>query len=69
MEKVNNSDTSMDNDLESKVQDIKVDAANPDGAAIPSEGSDAPTFNAKRTKKLLRKLDWHLVPFLSLLYL
>ncbi|KAH6677081.1 major facilitator superfamily domain-containing protein [Halenospora varia] len=29
----------------------------------------APEFSAARTKTLLRKLDWHLVPFLSLLYL
>jgi hypothetical protein len=33
------------------------------------EGSDTPHFDASRTKQLLRKLDWHLVPFLSLLYL
>jgi len=26
-------------------------------------------FTAQQTKALLRKLDWHLIPFLSLLYL
>jgi len=26
-------------------------------------------FDAEATKKLLRRLDWHLVPFLALLYL
>lgn len=31
--------------------------------------ADGPTFDAERTRKLLWKLDWHLVPFLSLLYL
>jgi len=31
--------------------------------------SDGPTFDAERTRKLLWKLDWHLVPFLALLYL
>jgi hypothetical protein len=28
-----------------------------------------PTFSALETKKLLRKIDYHLIPFLSLLYL
>jgi hypothetical protein len=68
MEKVTNSDTSVDNDLESKVQDVKVDVS-PDGTTSLSGDSDAPTFDPTRTKKLLRKLDWHLVPFLALLYL
>jgi hypothetical protein len=27
------------------------------------------TFDTKETKLLLRKIDWHLIPFLSLLYL
>lgn len=27
------------------------------------------TYDTKQTKALLRKLDWHLIPFLSLLYL
>lgn len=27
------------------------------------------TFDALQTKRLLRKVDWHLIPFLSLLYL
>ncbi|TGZ77276.1 MFS general substrate transporter [Ascodesmis nigricans] len=31
--------------------------------------SAGPTFDKERTAKLLRKMDWHLVPFLSLLYL
>ena len=26
-------------------------------------------FDAAATKKLLRKLDWHLIPFMSLIYL
>jgi hypothetical protein len=26
-------------------------------------------FTAQQTKALLRKIDWHLIPFLSLLYL
>jgi len=42
-----------------------------DGAVTPDslESSDGACFDEKRTKKLLRKLDWHLVPFLALLYL
>ena len=35
--------------------------------------SETPTesnaFDAQGTKQLLRKLDWHLIPFLSLIYL
>jgi len=27
------------------------------------------TYDALQTKRLLRKIDWHLIPFLSLLYL
>jgi hypothetical protein len=26
-------------------------------------------FDALATKKLLRKLDWHIIPFMSLIYL
>jgi hypothetical protein len=26
-------------------------------------------FDAAQTKKLLRKLDWHIIPFMSLIYL
>lgn len=29
----------------------------------------APAFDAKATKKLIRKIDWHLIPFLALIYL
>jgi hypothetical protein len=34
-------------------------------------GSDVETqgFDASATKKLLRKLDWHIIPFMSLIYL
>lgn len=49
------------------------------GGANESDGSsttpasalaiEAQGFDEAMTKKLLRKLDWHLVPFLSLLYL
>jgi hypothetical protein len=38
-------------------------------ASTPSNGSDTQGFDEKQTKKLLRKLDIHLVPFLALLYL
>ncbi|CZT05389.1 related to allantoate permease [Rhynchosporium agropyri] len=30
---------------------------------------DIPTYDTLQTKRLLRKIDWHLIPFLSLLYL
>jgi len=62
MEKINNSDTSVDLDLKATghVQET---------IPPPEYADDGPHFDAARTKKLLRKLDWHLVPFLSLLYL
>jgi hypothetical protein len=31
--------------------------------------AEAQGFGAKETKRLLRKLDWHLIPFMSLIYL
>ena len=34
-----------------------------------TELGEAPRFDAEQTKTLLRRLDWHLVPFLALLYL
>lgn len=64
MEKVNNSDTSMDFDLKGNGHDLPI------STEIHSvQHDDAPHFDVKKTKALLRKLDWHLVPFLSLLYL
>jgi len=50
---------------------IGKDAKYVDGVVTPDslESSDGASFDEKRTKKLLRKLDWHLVPFLALLYL
>jgi hypothetical protein len=34
-----------------------------------SHNSDTTSFDEKATKRLLRKIDWHLIPFLALLYL
>jgi hypothetical protein len=31
--------------------------------------SEVQGFDAAGTKKLLRKLDWHIIPFMSLIYL
>ena len=42
-------------------------------APIPSDTSyedvEPNGFDTVATKKLLRKLDWHLIPFMSLIYL
>lgn len=38
-------------------------------AQIEEVAPQAAPFDAARTKTLLRKLDWYLVPFLALLYL
>jgi len=67
-EKISNSDLSVDANQKEAVRQIE---DNEKIAAPPAYISDdeAPHFDAARTKKLLRKLDWHLVPFLALLYL
>lgn len=33
------------------------------------ESAETQAFNPQATKKLVRKIDWHLIPFLSLIYL
>lgn len=38
-------------------------------AALDSKEAESNGFDASATKKLLRKLDWHLLPFMSLIYL
>jgi hypothetical protein len=37
--------------------------------AFITEQDEAPPFDEKATSRLLRKIDWVLLPFLSLLYL
>ena len=40
--------------------------------AMPEMGigdAEVQGFSAAGTKKLLRKLDWHIIPFMSLIYL
>ena len=71
MEKINtsdNSDTSVDLDVKGRGQVIEVSEKVP-SATITEPDADVPQFDQARTKTLLRKLDWHLVPFLALLYL
>ena len=72
MEKTNNSDTSVDLDLKAEGQEIDISRtlhSTPTSVGNPREDPEAPQFDHARTKTLLRKLDWHLVPFLALLYL
>jgi len=72
MEKVSNSDVSMEEHARGKtIRDTDVSEGSDvqDPTRTPPEFAEPPQFDAKRTKTLLRKLDWHLVPFLSLLYL
>lgn len=33
------------------------------------DNTETAEYDLKATRRLLRKLDWHLIPFLSLLYL
>jgi hypothetical protein len=43
----------------------------PSETAVDILGGDVEVqgFDASATKKLLRKLDWHIIPFMSLIYL
>lgn len=34
-----------------------------------SSGDEQPMFDEKATKRIIRKMDWNLLPFLALLYL
>jgi hypothetical protein len=70
MERVNNSDTSVDQEIKAKRDvELKEGLTVATGTDTPPEFSEPPQFDAARTRKLRHKLDWHLVPFLSLLYL
>lgn len=48
------------------VEDIAVFPISIESPAVDTETQG---FDAAATKKLLRKLDWHLIPFMSLIYL
>jgi MFS family permease len=56
--------------MDNKPETLKLDKAR----SNDSTGNDVKvelvsTFDQQQTKRLLRKIDWHLIPFLSLLYL
>jgi len=51
---------------EKNLEDASVVAVSPD---LSIEHVESQGFDAAATKKLLRKLDWHLIPFMSLIYL
>jgi hypothetical protein len=54
------------------VYENKPGLAGIEGYSTPTPSDDTlstPGFDLIRTKQLVRKLDWHLVPFLALLYL
>ncbi|KAG9240378.1 major facilitator superfamily domain-containing protein [Calycina marina] len=63
MEKVNHSDTLVDLDTKTTGDVPKVVTDD------SPEYNDEPQFDTRMTKTLLRKLDWHIVSFLALLYL
>lgn len=72
MEKIDNSDTSIDLDLKAAGQEVEISEglhSTPISESNPRQITGATQFDQKRTKTLLRKLDWNLVPFLALLYL
>lgn len=66
-DKISNSDLSVDATQKEAVSQVE---NNEKIVAPPAyNDDDAPHFDEARTRKLLRKLDWHIVPFLALLYL
>lgn len=54
-------DSHASSDTDTKALDTQLEEASSEITTTP--------FDAARTKKLLWKLDWNIVPFLSLLYL
>lgn len=71
MEKIitcDNSDTS-DVDIKVRGEEITVIEKSPSTPISTELNATTPIFDQARTKTLIRKLDWHLVPFLALLYL
>lgn len=56
------------NALEKEIEELGI-AVTPSTTNTLPGYLNAPYFDAARTRTLLRKLDWHLVPFLALLYL
>jgi len=67
-DKVSNSDLSVDANQKEAVDRVEENEKVTTPPAYNSE-DEGPRFDEARTKKLLRKLDWHIVPFLALLYL
>ncbi|EKD12348.1 high-affinity nicotinic acid transporter [Drepanopeziza brunnea f. sp. 'multigermtubi' MB_m1] len=59
-------DTATDIARMGKVSDKTVDKS---ATTSSVESAEAQGFDLKATKKLVRKIDWHLIPFLSLIYL
>lgn len=55
--------------LETEKVNVLEKVAEVDKNASLKTEDEAIYFNERQTKALLRKLDWHLVPFLSLLHL
>jgi len=52
-----------------KVIDKKVASQTDVSPSSSVEVIEAQGFDQQTTKKLIRKIDWHLIPFLSLIYL
>jgi hypothetical protein len=58
----------MDHSVIEKVMNTNDDVVGK-SASTSIEITEAQGFDEQGTKKLIRKLDWHLIPFLSLIYL
>lgn len=52
-----------------KVEDLKVEKTTSSSSSTSDVELAGPTFDDASTARLLRKMDWNIVPFLSLLYL
>jgi hypothetical protein len=61
--------SSQSQDIQDEKKDLHIAGDSTPAASVESGDSAMGGFDEGRTKALLRKLDWNLVPFLSLLYL
>ncbi len=56
-------------DNKKKMVDNAADSTDGEKAGAEVSVVETQGFDEARTRKLLRKLDWHIIPFMSLIYL
>ena len=68
-DKISNSDLSTDANEKHVVRQVEDNEKSTTAPPAYDVTTEAPHFDQARTRKLLRKLDFNIVPFLALLYL